>query len=188
MCERGALTEARMIIRSMAESVFLAYAMCRKEDMVDRLVEDNAKHRKGTANALIEIGRRRGRDVSRYEQEVAAIAADFPADGGPRAINWSGLAGEMDLITLYELAYRQTSGDAAHATLDALHRHVDVTPDGELLAYVFTPSDDGLIPTLKAAMAAIAQLLTLAVTEMGMQAYDADARNLMLEWRYYLGN
>lgn len=184
MCERGALVEARTLIRAMAETVFLAWGFYKKQDMLERLIEDNAKHRKGDAKALLELGQRRGHDVQRFEQALAQISVEYPQ--GPRWLNWAGLASEVGLDTLFYLAYRQTSGDAAHATLHALHRHAEIGDKGDLHSFIFNPTAEGVVPTLKAGMAGMVHLLGLAVNEMGMEHYEADVINLLLEWRVYL--
>ncbi len=184
MCERGAVVEARTLMRTMAETVFLAYAFKRKQGMVDLLVEDSARHRKGYANEMIVVGQRRGLDVTQYEQELAKIGAKYP--NGPRSIKWASLSNEVGLHTLYQLAYRQTSGDAAHATLDALNRHVKVDAQGHLESFDFNPSHNDVDATLKGAMAGMVHLFVLAVADMGMKDFEPDVQNVLLEWRVYL--
>lgn len=146
MCERGAVVEARALVRAMAETVFLAYAFKRKQGMVDLLVEDNARHRKGYANEMIVISQLRGLDVTQYEQELAGISIEYP--NGPRSIKWASLSSEMGLHSFYQLAYRQPSGDAAHATLDALNRHVKLDAQGHLESFDFNPNHNDVDATL----------------------------------------
>lgn len=68
MAERGAVTEARTLLRALAETVFLALGLFKKTDMLARLEEDYAAHRKGVANALIQmnVAGKTGADLSKF--------------------------------------------------------------------------------------------------------------------------
>lgn len=185
MAERGAITEARILLRALSETLFLAIGMFEKPDMLALLQEDNAAHRKGIANAIIQmnIGAKTGADMSRFEQEVKDVAARYGEK--PRSIKWSALAYEVGVGNIHEAAYRFTSGDAAHATLESLNRHVQAKEGGDLHQFIFGPTDDDLGRTFRAGLAAMVKLMELAVTKMGANQFEQDLQNLILELRVY---
>lgn len=184
LTERGAEAEARTLLRSLAETVFLAVGMFKVPDMVDRLHEDNARHRRALANRMIQLNRGKEPpvDVSRFEQELVGIAAEYPNE--PRGINWSWLSGEVGLVLLYEAAYRFTSGDAAHATLESLNRHMEAR-DGELHQFVFNPSADDIRRTFRPAVAGMFKMMEVAAADMGLGQYTPELREIGLEAQVY---
>jgi hypothetical protein len=185
MAERGAITEARILARAQAETLFLALGMFEKPDMLTLLQEDNAAHRKGVANAVIQmnVADRTGADMSRFEQEVENVVAQY--GDKPRSIKWSALAYEVGVGKIYEYAYRFTSGDAAHATLESLNRHVQAKEGEDLHQFIFNPTDDDIGPTFCAGLASMVKLMELAVTKMGANQFEQDLQNLILELRVY---
>jgi hypothetical protein len=185
MSERGAITEARILLRALAETLFLALGMFERPDMLALLQEDNAAHRKGVANAIIQmnIAGKTGGDMSPFEHEVKAVVAQY--GDKPRSINWSALAYEVGAGGIYEAAYRFTSGDAAHATLESLHRHVEAKDGGDLHQFIFNPNDNDLGWTFRAGLASMLKLMELAVTKMGACQFEQELQNLDLELRVY---
>ncbi|MFY9328198.1 MAG: DUF5677 domain-containing protein [Georgfuchsia sp.] len=185
IAERGAITEARILLRALAETLFLALGMFEKHDMLALLQEDNAAHRKGIANAIIQmnIAGRTGADTSSFEQEVKEVVAQY--GDKPRSIKWSALAYEVGVGNIHEAAYRFTSGDAAHATLESLNRHVHAEEGGDLHQFIFNPTDEDLDRTFRAGLASIVKLMELAVTKMGANQFEQDLQNLILELRVY---
>jgi len=79
MSEHGAITEARILLRALAETLFLALGMFEKPDMLALLQEDAAAHRKGVANAVIQmnIAGRTGADLPHFEQVVNDVVAQY---------------------------------------------------------------------------------------------------------------
>lgn len=185
MAERGAMTEARILLRALAETLFLALGLFEKPDMLARLQEDHAAHRKGVANAIIDmnIAGKTGADISRFEQEVKDVRTRY--GDKPRSIKWSALAYEVGVGEIHEAAYRFTSGDAAHATLASLNRHVKAKDGGDLHQFIFKPTDDDLGWTFRAALASMVKLMELAVTKMSASRFEQDLQNLILELRVY---
>ncbi|KJV24825.1 hypothetical protein VI06_20940 [Aquitalea magnusonii] len=185
MAERGAEAETRTLLRSLAETVFLAAGMIKVPNMVARFEEDNARHRKAVANRMIELNRAKNpeADVRRFEQELAAISAEFPH--GPRGISWSSLAAEVGLVPLYESAYRFTSGDAAHATLLALNRHMAGDEQGDLHQFVFEPSAANLSKTFLSAVIGMVSIMGISAESMGQQDFNLEVSNLLLEIRLH---
>jgi len=185
MSERGAITEARILLRALAETLFLALGLFEKPDMLALLQEDAAAHRKGVANAIIQmnIAGRTGADLSRFEQVVNDVVAQY--GDKPRSIKWSALAYEVGVGNIHEAAYRFTSGDAAHATLESLNRHVEAKEGEDLHQFIFNPTDDDLGWTFHAGLASMVKLMELAVTKLGAKQFEQDLQNLILELRVY---
>lgn len=185
MAERGAITEARILLRALSETLFLALGMFQKPDMLALLEEDNAAHRKGVANAIIQMNvvGKTGADMSPFEQEVKEVVAQY--GDKPRSIKWSALAHEVGVGNIHEAAHRFTSGDAAHATLESLNRHVQVKEGGDLHQFIFNPMDDDLGWTFRAGLASMVKLMELAVAKMGANQFERELQNLILELRVY---
>jgi hypothetical protein len=83
---------------------------------------------------------------------------------------------------LYELAYRLPSGDGAHVTLGALHRHFEKDEQGQMVGLIFHPDKSDLRSTLLAANAALVHLLGLGNEFMGLSQYEPEIRDLLLQW------
>ena len=98
---------------------------------------------------------------------------------------WSALAYEVGVGNIHEAAYRFTSGNAAHATLESLNRHVQANDGGDLHQFIFDPTDDDLDQTFRAGLASMVKLMELAVTKMGANRFEQDLQNLILELRVY---
>lgn len=82
-----------------------------------------------------------------------------------------------------KLSFRFPSGDGAHVTLGSLHRHFDKNELEEVVGMVFNPDKSDLLATLLAANAALAHLLGLAQEFAGLNHYEAEIRDLLLEWK-----
>lgn len=182
LIERGALAEARALARLCSEAVFITAGLLKVGGTVEKLHEDNARHRLSMANAVIEMntGLANGIDLTPFQNEVAAVNATYPAR--PNSIKWTSLATQSGMANLYELAYRLPSGDAAHVTLGALHRHILKGQDDVLEGLVFHPDNSDLRSTLLAANASLVHLLGLAHEFMGLGLYEPEIRDLLLQW------
>lgn len=182
LSERGALAEARALARLCCEAVIVTGGLLKVDGTLEKLQEDNAKHRRSLANKMIEMNKamNSGIDLTRFEQEVAAVNAKYP--NKPHSINFADLARDAGLPQLYELSYRFPSGDGAHVTLGALHRHFKRDEQENFVGMIFHPDKSDLRSTLLAANAAIVHLLGLAQELMGLNDYEAELRDLLLQW------
>ncbi|WP_041492929.1 hypothetical protein [Burkholderia lata] len=77
------------------------------------------------------------------------------------------------------------SGDAAHATLESLNRHVQAKDGGVVHQLIFNPSDEGLGQAFRAGLASMVKFLDVAVAKTGAGPFEEDLRNLVLELRVY---
>ena len=184
LSERGALAEARALARLCCEAVIVTGGLLKVEGTLEKLHEDHAKHRLSLANSMIETNRsaRNDRDLTQFEQEVAKVKAEYPQEKGPQSIKLASLAVQAGLAMLYELSYRFPSGDGAHVTLGALHRHFDKDEQQDFVGMIFHPDKSDLRATLLSANAALIHLLGLAQEFMGLNHYEAEMRDLLLQW------
>lgn len=182
LAERGALAEARALARLCCEAVLVAGGLLKVDGTVEKLHEDAAKHRLSLSNAMIEMNRalNSGIDLTRFEHEVAAVTEEYPAK--PKSIRWSALAAQAGMPKLYELSYRFPSGDGAHVTLGALHRHFKKDEQGQMVGLMFHPDKSDLRSTLLAANASLIHLLGLATEFMELPQYESEIRDLLLQW------
>ncbi|KVH47344.1 DUF5677 domain-containing protein [Burkholderia diffusa] len=182
LAERGALAEARALARLCCEAVIVTGGLLKVEGTVEKMHEDHAKHCLSLANAMIEMNlvARTEADLTRFEQEVANVMAEYP--DRPNSLKLASLAAQAGLGKLYELSYRFPSGDGAHITLGALHRHLQKDCEDSLVGMIFHPDKSDLRSTLLAANAALIHLLGLAHEFMGLNHYEAEMRDLLLQW------
>jgi hypothetical protein len=180
LAERGALADARAAARVCAECVIVVAGLLKVEGTLEQLKEDEAKHGLGICNQVLEINV--GRDQSGLARFVARKAEVETEFGKPRSLKLGSLAAKADLALLYELAFRLTSGNAAHATIGSFRRHITQDPDGEL-RFHFGPDDSDMRSTLLAANASVIHLIGLAVDFMDLKKYDAESRDLVLHWQ-----
>lgn len=111
-------------------------------------------------------------------QQRARIEADFPKR---RTINVHTIAKKTGLEVFYELAYRYPSGDAAHATFMAFHRHLKATKHGRNTLH-FGPDNRELPHALHALNLAVFILVRLTVEYLGRK--DAKEELLAMEARF----
>lgn len=188
LAQLGAVAEARTLARLCCEAAIVAGGLLKVEGTLEKLHEDHAKHSLAMANSMIELNRQAGTnaDMTRFEAEVARVNSEYPPNlypRGPQALRYNSLAHQAGLGSLYELAYRLPSGDGAHITLGALHRHVDKNGEDELVGMIFHPDKSDLGSTLLAANAALLHMLGLAQKYMGLNAFEAEMRDLLLQWQ-----
>ncbi|WP_028211542.1 DUF5677 domain-containing protein [Paraburkholderia mimosarum] len=182
LAERGALSDARTLARLCAETTIVVKALATDAGTLDALREDDAKHELGVCNRMIELGANDARvDLAAYRTRKNEIEAQYP--NRPNALKLTSLAAATGLELLYEIAYRYTSGNAAHATLGAFMRHIRVGENGEPDAFFFAPDASDMVATLHCAVVAVTELLRVAIDHMGLQVGAAEFRDLLLHWQ-----
>jgi hypothetical protein len=183
LAERGALAEARALARLCAESVIVTAGLLKVDGTLANLHADGAKHKLALCNRMLEINANTGKEelLARFEAEKAQIVAEFGKE--PKQLKLGPLAKAAGMELLYELSYRLTSGNGAHATIGAFERHMRADKDGYLDQYVFAPDASDMRSTLLAANAAMIHLIGLAVEFLGMGSYEAESRDLLLHWK-----
>ncbi|MBB3261283.1 DUF5677 domain-containing protein [Paraburkholderia sp. WP4_3_2] len=183
LAERGALAEARALARLCAEAVILTAGLLKVDGTLAVMHADGAKHKLKLCNRLLELNAKSGDEkaLARFEAEKAKLVAEFGTD--PKSLNYDSLARQAGLELLYELSYRHTSGNGAHATVAALERNMSADENGYFDGYRFGPDFSDMRSTLQAANAAMIHLIGLAVDHLGLKSYDAETRDLVLHWK-----
>lgn len=183
LSERGALAEARALARLCCEAVIITGGLLKIEGTVAKLHEDHAKHCLSLANSMIEMNQvaNSGANLAQFEQERAKIMKEYP--NKPNSLKVGALAAQSGLGNLYELSYRFPSGDGAHITLGALHRHFQKNKDDSVIGMIFHPDKSDLRATLLASNAALIHLLGLGQEYMGLNHYEAEIRDLVMQWK-----
>ncbi|BCQ26819.1 hypothetical protein NK8_50030 [Caballeronia sp. NK8] len=181
MAERGALPEARALARLCTESVIVTAGLVKVAGTLERLREDDAAHDLGVCNRVLELNGNDANDerLEDFRRRKAEIEARYER---PRSLKLATLAHASDLTLLYELSYRFTSGNGAHATLGAFVRHMREGIDGEPDVYFFGPDTSDMASTLLCANAAAIHLIILAVENMGLVEFHAERLDLALHW------
>lgn len=183
LAERGALAEARALARLCTEAVILTAALLNVDGTLAAMHADGAKHKLKLCNRLLELNSRIGDEkaLARFEAEKAKVIAEFGSN--PTSLNYDSLARQAGLELLYELSYRQTSGNGAHATVAALERNMCADENGYFDGYRFGPDYSDMRSTLHAVNAAMIHLIGIAVDHLGLKGYDAETRDLVLHWK-----
>ncbi|WP_144161511.1 DUF5677 domain-containing protein [Paraburkholderia sp. BCC1885] len=183
MIERGAMADARALARLCAETVIVAKGLAIVPGTLEILREDDANHDLGVINRLLEFNAQRPDAdpafIAQALEKKAELEARFP---NRRSVNYRTLALATGLAMFYEVAYRYTSGDGAHATLGAFVRHMKQGNDGEPDAFFFGPDVAGMASTLLCACVAVTELIDLAVGHMGREEDAAELSDLKLHW------
>jgi Family of unknown function (DUF5677) len=97
--------------------------------------------------------------LSNEKKEQAKAFVEQLNDAELRGVNWDALATKVGMAVLYNTVYRFTSGEAAHATLLALNRHVRSTAEGEFDRFVFQHDALDIEQTLSMAICSLLNVM-----------------------------
>jgi len=185
LTERGMAAESRTLVRACAETAIALGCSRRQKSFLEQLDEDHDKSRVAAANDLLglpeddpNLSSTQRADLQRLIAEIAA-RYEHPH---PRRINWAIAASTAAMTDLYLTVYRQTSGDAAHVTLNSLNRHIVSDAAGNIMGFKFSPTLDGIADTLSASIAALLCATEAKLRGIGDAGADQALRTLMLEW------
>ncbi|CAB3809097.1 hypothetical protein LMG28614_06951 [Paraburkholderia ultramafica] len=181
MIERGAMAEARALARLCAETVIVVKGLVNVPGTLDILRESDAEHSIRAITNIIALNADNAQpdeeSLERLKATMAELELAFPKR---RSLNYRTLALNTGLELFYEVAYRYTSGDGAHATLGAFVRHIK-SEEGTH-GYFFGPDIAGIASTLLTVSVAITELIDLAVSGMGCGESASELRDLKLQW------
>jgi hypothetical protein len=181
MIERGAMAEARALARLCAETFIVAKGLVNVPGTLEILREGDADHSiRAITNIIgLNVGNAQPDEESleRLRGTAAELELAFPKR---RSLNYRTLALNTGLELFYEIAYRYTSGDGAHATLGAFVRHIKAEEGDH--GYFFGRDIAGMAPTLLTVSVAIIGLIDLAVSGMGCGEFAPELRDLKLHW------
>lgn len=181
MIERGAMAEARALARLCAETLIVAKGLVNVPDTLDILRESDAEHSIRAIANIIRLNADNAQPdegaLERLRVTMAELEQAFPKR---RSLNYRTLALSTGLEMFYEIAYRYTSGDGAHATLGALVRHIKAEEGNH--GYFFGPDIAAMASTLLTVCVAITELIDVAVSGMGCEDFAPELRDLKLHW------
>ena len=185
LAERGALADARTIIRSCSESVIAIGALKADPNTLDRFLEDRARGRLALTNSVLEGldgNKPNGDQIARLHNARSEILAGF-GNRKLRAVNWAEMADRAKLKGLYDMAYRLTSANAAHFSIDAAQRHIVMDDTNDVGGFRYHPDKSDLGSTMFAANACILHGLDLIVAWFAMTAYSQELELCVKDWK-----
>ena len=151
MAERGMVSPARTLVRTIVEDSFCAAALLdRPNEVIRMLRDDHEASRRGQAAFIYEQGLGDDPDMlARLQETIAAM------ERKPRII-WKNMAGLGSLLRQY-LNYQRLSDDSLHTSALSLDRHVARRPSGEGWDYRYAPGLPGEIASTlhRAGLAAV---------------------------------
>jgi hypothetical protein len=137
LSERGMVSPARALVRTIVEDSFCAAALVDKPDeIIQMLRDDSDASRRGQATFISE--QQLGDDPAVLAKLQAAIQA---MDKKPR-INWREMAKRGPMLPQY-LNYQRLSDGAVHTSAASLDRHIARRPDKQGWAYRVGPGEPG---------------------------------------------
>ncbi len=176
LTERGMLADAGALARNIVESAIYLGGLATIANFPQRMAASNNAHFASMARAL----------ATHLEDDMgdAEAAADLRTlvDGVKAKgydltdIKLLQLAKEIGLDPLYQVVYRQLSGDSAHASLESMNRHLVRNASGRIEKLKFSPQRDGLEQILSAAITAF-----LAALEMLYVVFQQDEIRLAID-------
>lgn len=155
LLERGMLADARNVIRSIVETAVTIAGLAFVHDMPSRLAADNNKHYKALATILLENPLFADLMPATEKERLRLLLSKAETYmQKPAKLGLEQVANEVGLGRFYNLTYRPLSGDAAHATVDSMRRHIEsIEGGGQKL--IFKPQVFDLVQTLRFAASAI---------------------------------
>lgn len=144
--------DALTLVRSCAESAIALGGVAYDKAFIEALISGYNKHRKTFINTYLGDPSLSSELTNEQKEYGKALVEQLNA-GAPQGFTWDALAKkpEIGMADLYNTVYRSTSGDAAHATLLALDRHVCTNTEGKLERLVFQPDARNVEQTLSMA-------------------------------------
>lgn len=136
LSERGMVSPARVLVRTIVEDSFCAAALVDKPDEVIQMLRDDAEaSRRGQANFISE--RQLGDPAMLANLRAAIQSMDKKA-----RINWREMAKRGPMLPQY-LNYQRLSDGAVHTSAASLDRHTARRLDKQGWAYRMGPGEPG---------------------------------------------
>jgi len=150
------LADARTLVRSVVETAIYLGGIALVDDFVGKMVASNNAHYFGMADGL--AGHlEQGDDADQQEADGLRLLLQSVKEGGHRIadIKLRKLARDIGMDPLYEVLYRDISGNAAHPSLASAERHIVRNASGDIEKMKFKPEREGLEKTLSMAITAV---------------------------------
>jgi hypothetical protein len=157
LARRGMIADARAIVRSCTESAIALGAMATVDDFFDQMAEAHDSHRRKIAQMFLETPPTQqeltDEQVSALKEMVEGIETKYGRK--PNSIVWASVAENAGMRDLYNLVYRDMSGDGAHATIESLNHHINADADSVIKSLSYMPRAEGVADILSAASRAV---------------------------------
>lgn len=186
LAERGALVDARALLRSCTESVIAISALKADPTMPEQMCEEHDLHRQKLANALLNTGDATeilSKDAANELRRTIAEIKSKYGDRGPRGINWEAKAKSGGTVNLYTMAYRLASGDGVHSTLLSLGRYLSEGIGNVQPTFRFHPDKSDLDSTLFEACSAMLHALGLVTDWFGLPEHHDELKACIEGWK-----
>lgn len=154
LAERGMLADAGTLARSIVETTIYLGGVATKENFTARMAADNNHHFHEMGVAIAEHLERDGGEDGKSEAKELRKALEAAKGGDFKFgdIKLRNLAKEVGMDPLYEVVYRQPSGDSAHPSIASCERHLVRDARKRVEKLIFKPQRDGLERTLSSAI------------------------------------
>jgi len=183
---RGMTSDARTVLRSMAETVIIHRKIAKDHSFIDRLTERHQYHRRKFANALLRDEQAGSalhpEQFVKLRNVIQEIDAEYP-DTKPKDIRLEQVAIDVDGISIYNLIIRPTSGDAAHVNLDALMRHMVTDSAGNISGLRFGPDLSDLADTLSLTVSVLLNTLDTVVEDFQLETFCDRLTACLTTWK-----
>ena len=183
LAERGALVDARALLRSCAESVIAISALKVDSSMPQLLREEHDLHRLKLANALLNGDHALSAEAENDQRLIIKEIKAQYGEKGPRRINWEAKAKDGGTADLYTIAYRQASIDGVHLTLSTLGRYFADGAGDALPSFRFYPDNSNLDSTVFDACSAMLHALGVLTDWFGLPEHHEELRACIEDWK-----
>jgi hypothetical protein len=150
------LADAGTLARSTVETTVYLGGLAVLEGFSKRMAASNNHHffklGEAIAEHLEEVG---GHTAAAEAADLRQLLQEAQDKGhASQDINLYQLTKEVGMDPLYQVVYRQLSGDSAHPSVTSSGRHIVRGDGGHVEKLIFQPQRDGMEHTLSAAIAA----------------------------------
>jgi hypothetical protein len=189
LAEKGMIADSRSLLRNVCETTIKMGAIAKDASYVQALYDGDHTHRVTLGKSLIdpkfieEFGG--GEHVEQISAAVAKIEAER-AGGKVAKTSLETMATFAGLQSLYNTVFRGTSGDAAHATLGAIERHLGGDSNISGLEFLFAPSEEDLENTLHASVFTMLQTVGVLLTVFQQSQSAIETEQLQNRYVEYL--
>jgi hypothetical protein len=179
LAERGMTLEARVIVRGAFEGAFLLGAVLKApEEVVPALISD--EHSRKIKMARIWVARPDGFASGQVEKLQDYIDAQATEEAAELTIYKAAqLAGLTDI---YDFYYRSLSHEAAHPSITALERYVQVNSTDQIVGFFWGPDVSDVENTIAYGFTAFIYFVAYATELFGRSAV---AEALDRAWEQY---
>ncbi|MQA38633.1 DUF5677 domain-containing protein [Rugamonas aquatica] len=153
LANRGMLADAGTLARSILETTIYLGGLAQIENFVARMAAANNQHYFKFGRALVDFATET--NIADVEELKGHLADEALKEHKASGIIMQQLAKEVGMGALYEVVYRQLSGDAAHPSVASSERHIVRGADRGIEKLIFQPQREGMEKMLSCAIIAL---------------------------------